>query len=100
MPPQLPRLKIGLLSEIWHFWMTPVMRLKGRVTADTLPQLPPEDSAPELLERFEVLWAKRHQIKAPTGDGRALGVTCSKLLYPRFQFSGLWNVADAVANFS
>lgn len=101
LPPRLPRLKIGLLSEIWHFWMTPVMRLRGRVTAATLPELPPEDSAPELLQRFEVLWAERHQSgKAPTGNGRALNDTCSRLLYPRFQLSGLWNVLDATANFA
>ena len=80
--------------------MTPVMRLRGRVSAATLPRLPPEDSAPELLEQFELLWAKRHQVKAPSGDGKALGVTCSKLLYPRFQLSGLWNVLDAASNFS
>ena len=84
LPPRLPRLKIGLLSEIWHFWMTPVMNLKGRVTEANLPQLPVEDSAPELLQRFEALWAERHQSgKAPNGTGRALNATCSRLLYPR-----------------
>ena len=102
LPPQLPRLKIGLLSEIWHPWMTPASDAaeRGRVSAATLPRLPPEDSAPELLEQFELLWAKRHQVKAPSGDGKALGVTCSKLLYPRFQLSGLWNVLDEASNFS
>ena len=91
------RLAIGLLSEMWHFWMNPVMRLEGRVEASELPLLPPEDSAADLLDSFRALWAGA-RAKA-TGDGRALRRVTVRLLLPRFALLGLWNVLDASCNF-
>ena len=96
----LPRLRIGIISEVWHCWMTPVMNLRGNISTCNLPKLPPEDSAPELLARFEELWARHQKRKTVTGTGQVLQATCLHLLFPRFQLAGLWNVVDAIANFS
>ena len=62
-----------------------------------LPQLPPEDSAPQLLERFNKLWAER---KADaTGDGAVLRKTILRLVTPRFQLIALWQLLDSASNF-
>ena len=92
------RLRIGVLSELYHFWMSPIMRRRGKIEADTLPALPPEDSAAEMLEAFRLRWALR--AANADGSGRALRQTIIGLLSPRFYLIGLWNLIDAVANFS
>ena len=97
VPVRLPRLKIGLLSEIIHRWMGPVMALKGRITLENLPQLPIEDSAPQLLERFNTLWDAEQP--HATGDGVALRRTILKLVAPRFQLIALWQLLDSACNF-
>lgn len=92
------RLRIGIFSEMFHCYMSPVMRHRGALEADTLPMLPAEDSAPELLDRFEAIWS-RWRLHA-TGDGTALQAVVVVLLSPRFFLVGLYQFVDAVANFS
>ena len=90
------RLRIGLLSEVFQFWMSPVMRLRGQVTADSLPRLPPEDSAAELLDSFERLWGERSH--RADGRGATVREVVIRLLTPRFQLITLWGAADLAAN--
>ena len=66
------RLRIPVLSELFHHWMSAVMRAEGTLDASSLPQLPPEDSAAELLAKFRPLWADA-SVHA-TGDGKATRV--------------------------
>ena len=50
----MPPLRITLLTELFHAYMNPIMRTRGRaVAAGRLPVLPPEDSAAPLLARFK-----------------------------------------------
>ena len=95
---QARRLRIHPLSELWHFWMSPVMRARGTLTAATLPLLPPDDSAEELLARFRALWAPASA--QANGDGRALRRVIMRLLSPRFPLLGLWQLGDAACNFA
>ena len=52
-------LRISLLSELFHFYLNPLMRTRGKAAAaGTLPALPPEDSAAPLLARFQPIWSR------------------------------------------
>jgi hypothetical protein len=90
------RLRISVISELYHTWMNPVMRAEGYLDASSLPLLPPEDSAAELLGRFRRLWTG----SLATGDGRTVRRVVVRLLLPRFGLIGLWNVLDACCNFA
>ena len=92
------RLQISLISELYHTWMTAVMRAEGSLDASSLPLLPPEDSAAFLLDRFRKLWMGR--MGQATGDGRTLRRVVYRLLQPRFGLVGLWNVLDACSHFA
>ena len=89
--------RIGLLSEVFHCYMDPIMAARGNITEKTLPKLPYEDSAVELLSKFRTLWeARKNQ-----GRGREkLYWTVSRLLFPRFPLAGAWLFLDTVANFA
>ena len=91
------RLRISVISELYHTWMNPVMRAEGCLDASSLPLLPPEDSATELLTRFRRLWTS--SLGQATGDGRTVRRVVVRLLLPRFGLVGLWNVLDACCNF-
>ena len=92
------RLRISVISELYHTWMNPVMRAGGCLDASSLPLLPPEDSAAELLDRFLRLWTS--SLGQATGDGRTVRRVVVRLLLPRFGLVGLWNVLDACSNFA
>ena len=93
------RLRIGILSELYHFYMNPIMRLRGRgLEARTLPALPPEDSAAELLARFRPMWQSSRPLA--TGNGTALRRVVVRLLAPRVFLVGAWQLTDAACNFS
>ena len=92
------RLHISVLSELYHTWMNPVMRAEGCLDASSLPLLPLEDSAAELLDRFRQLWSG--SLGQATGDGRTLRRVVVRLLLPRFGLVGLWNILDACCNFA
>ena len=92
------RLHISVISELYHVWMNPVMRAGGSLDASSLPLLPPEDSAAELLDRFRPLWTG--SLRQAKGDGRTLRRVVVRLLLPRFGLIGLWNILDACCNFA
>jgi len=91
------RLRIGLLSELWHFWMSPIMRKKGNLQSSALPRLPLADSADSLIGHFWLLWADK--VALANGNGRTLRRVVIRLLLPRFALIGLWQVLDAFCNF-
>ena len=92
------RLRISVISELYHTWMNPVMRAEGCLDASSLPLLPPEDSAAELLGCFRQLWTG--SLGQATGDGRTVRRAVVRLLLPRFGLVGLWNILDACCNFA
>ena len=91
------RLSIPVLSELFHTWMRPIMRTEGTLDA-SLPQLPPEDSATELLAKFRPLW--KNVSEDATGDGKTLRRVVLRLLSPRFPLLALWQLIDAASNFA
>ena len=95
-PRAATRLRIGYLSEVLQLWMSPVMRLCGRVSLDDLPELPAEDSAAELLDAFESLWAQQ-QCRSSTA-GRGVRRAIVRLLTPRLQLIAAWGVIDILGN--
>ena len=92
------RLRISVISELYHTWMNAVMRAEGSLDANSLPLLPQEDSAAFLLDRFRKLWMG--SLGQATGDGRTVRRVVVRLLQPRFGLIGLWNVLDACSNFA
>ena len=92
------RLRISVISELYHTWMNAVMRAEGSLDASSLPLLPQEDSAAFLLDRFRKLWMG--SLGQATGDGRTVRRVVVRLLQPRFGLVGLWNVLDACSNFA
>ena len=92
------RLRISVISELYHTWMNAVMRAEGSLDASSLPLLPQEDSAAFLLDRFRKLWMG--SLGQATGDGRTVRRVVVRLLQPRFGLIGLWNVLDACSNFA
>lgn len=85
------RLRIGMLSELYHFYMNPIMRLRGKgLEISNLPALPPEDSAAELLARFRPMWHRRRS--RATGSGKALRRVVLALLSPRVAVIGVWQL--------
>ena len=91
-------LQISLPSEIFHCWMDPVMASRGKISVESLPRLPPEDSAAPLLARFRAIWERRRT--RAKGDGRALHWTMLRLLSPRLPLVGLWLICESLINFS
>ena len=92
------RLHISTVTELFHHWMNPIMATRGALDVRTLPSLPVEDSASDLLARMTPLWESRRA--GASGDGRTLRRAVVSLLSPRFYLIGLWQLVDACCNFS